>query len=54
MISIVSYNVNGIRAAEKKGLSDWIIKEQPDVLWLQETKAQAGQINLEKLEAAGY
>ena len=37
---IISWNVNGIRAAVKKGLYDKIRDMQPDVLCLQETKAQ--------------
>lgn len=44
MISVVSWNVNGIRAAEKKGLLDWLNKESPDILCLQETKAHRGQV----------
>jgi exodeoxyribonuclease-3 len=45
MKSIVSWNVNGIRAAESKGFLDWIASESPDVLCLQETKAYKGQLN---------
>jgi len=41
---ILSWNVNGIRAADKKGLYDWFKKESPDVLCLQEIKAQPEQI----------
>lgn len=44
MKSIVSWNVNGIRAAEKKGFLDWLGVEAPDVLCLQETKAEKGQL----------
>jgi exodeoxyribonuclease-3 len=44
MKSIVSWNVNGIRAAEKKGLLEWLERESPDVLCLQETKAHKGQL----------
>ncbi len=44
MKSIVSWNVNGIRAAEKKGFLEWLSSESPDVLCLQETKAHKGQL----------
>ena len=37
-IKLISWNVNGIRAALKKGLLDFIDSESPDVLCLQETK----------------
>ena len=51
---ILSYNVNGIRAALGKGLADWIQQEQPDVLCLQETKAQLDQIPTTLFEELGY
>ncbi|MDD3772561.1 MAG: exodeoxyribonuclease III [Weeksellaceae bacterium] len=44
---IISYNVNGIRAAMKKGLNNWIRAAQPDVLGIQEIKAQENQIQEE-------
>ena len=43
-ITIYSWNVNGIRAATKKGLKEWIEKVKPDVLGLQEIKASEEQI----------
>jgi exodeoxyribonuclease-3 len=45
MNSIVSWNVNGIRAAEQKGFLEWLAVESPDILCLQETKAHKGQLN---------
>ncbi len=51
---IVSWNVNGIRAATKKGLLDWFNIDQPDVLCLQETKAQPDQLDDELVDPAGY
>lgn len=51
---IISYNVNGIRAALTKGLTDWMAAEQPDVLCIQESKAQPEQIPLMEFEALGY
>ncbi len=44
MKTVVSWNVNGIRAVEKKGFLDWLSAEAPDVLCLQETKAHRGQV----------
>ncbi len=51
---ILSYNVNGIRAAMKKGLAEWLSKEKPDVLCFQETKAQPKQIDEEEFKDLGY
>ncbi|MDR1908884.1 MAG: exodeoxyribonuclease III [Spirochaetaceae bacterium] len=44
MMRIVSWNVNGIRAVEKRGFSQWVREDSPDVLCLQETKAEPGQL----------
>jgi exodeoxyribonuclease-3 len=44
MLSILSWNVNGIRACSGKGLFDWLAAESPDILCLQETKAQVAQL----------
>ena len=51
---IISYNVNGIRAAKKKGLFDWITDEEFDVVCIQETKAHPEQVDMSQLEEAGY
>lgn len=52
MIKIYSWNVNGIRAVERKELfAPFIQKEQPDILCLQETKAQQGQA---EIDVSGY
>lgn len=55
-MKIISYNVNGIRAAMKKGLNDWIAAAQPDVMGIQEIKAQQDQIGdeISDLEKMGY
>ena len=45
-MKIVSYNVNGIRAAMNKGLINWLTKENPDIVCLQEIKALKEQINI--------
>ena len=47
-MKIASWNVNGIRASLKKGLEDFIRKEKPDILCLQETKAHPDQLNWER------
>lgn len=53
-MKIISYNVNGIRAAASKGLFEWLEKESPDVLCLQEIKAQEDQIDLLAITSLGY
>ncbi len=53
-MKIITYNVNGIRSALSKGLITWLMRERPDVLCLQETKAQPDQIPVDELEALGY
>ncbi|APU68419.1 exodeoxyribonuclease III [Christiangramia flava] len=53
-MTIVSYNVNGIRAAIRKGFLEWVQQCDPDVVCLQEIKAQPDQLNLEDFEEAGY
>ena len=44
-MNIISWNVNGIRAAEKKGFIDWISASDADVVCIQETKANPGQLS---------
>lgn len=51
---IISYNVNGIRAAIKKGFIDWLKTNPADVICLQETKAVQGDVDVKPIEAAGY
>ena len=53
-MKIVSYNVNGIRAALKKGFIEWLQSVNPDVICLQEIKAQEDQLDLSVFEEAGY
>ena len=53
-MKIVSYNVNGIRAAMNKGLIDWLIKEDPDIICFQEIKALEDQINISEFESVGF
>ena len=54
MKKIYSWNVNGIRACQKKGLVEWIEQESPDVLAIQETKAQIDQLDDELININGY
>lgn len=51
---IISYNVNGIRAAIKKGFIDWLKTSPADIICLQETKAEHSDIDVKQLEALGY
>jgi len=44
-MKLISWNVNGMRAAVSKGLMDWIPTVQSDVLCFQETKAQPDQLD---------
>ena len=53
-MKIASYNVNGIRAALKKGFIDWLTATDPDVICLQEIKAQEDQLDLNVFSEAGY
>ena len=53
-MKIMSYNVNGIRAAMKKGLVDYLKETAPDVVCFQELKANADQFNVSEFENLGY
>jgi len=53
-VKIVSYNVNGIRAAMNKGFIDWLRLVNPDVIGLQEVKANFDQIDATVFEDLGY
>ncbi len=53
-MKIISYNVNGIRAALKKGFLEWLSASNPDVICIQETKAHKEQLDLTAFENAGY
>ena len=53
-MKIISYNVNGIRAAISKGFIQWLQQADPDVICLQEIKATPDQIPLLDFELAGY
>ena len=53
-MKIISYNVNGIRAAITKGLLDWLKAANPDVFCVQETKALREQVDTSVFEELGY
>tara|TARA_Y100001968_G_scaffold331841_1_gene387881 strand:+ start:598 stop:1362 length:765 start_codon:yes stop_codon:yes gene_type:complete len=53
-MKLISWNVNGIRAAVKKGFLDFLETEQPDILCIQESKAHEEQLSSEILEDHGY
>ncbi len=53
-LKILSWNVNGIRAVNKKGFLDWFAKVNPDILCIQETKAHEEQLPDELLHVDGY
>ena len=53
-MKLLSYNVNGIRAALKKGFASWLESTQADVICIQETKAMETQVDTSVLEDIGY
>jgi len=53
-MKILTFNVNGIRSAQKKGFFDWVKKQKADVICLQELKAQYHQLQKPEFELNGY
>ncbi len=53
-LRIVSWNINGYRAAWKKGIKDWLETDQSDILSVQETKAWQEQLTAEQINPLGY
>jgi len=53
-IRILSWNVNGIRAVQRKGALDWFLSDKPDILCIQETKARAEQLDKFLTSVDGY
>ncbi|MCA9398758.1 MAG: exodeoxyribonuclease III, partial [Candidatus Omnitrophica bacterium] len=53
-MKLISWNVNGIRAILKKGFLEWLHQESPDILGIQETKAQTDQLTFDLLHPNGY
>lgn len=54
MLKVTTINLNGIRSAYKKGLFDWIKQENPDIICVQELKAQEPELQHPSLHLAGY
>ena len=54
LVKVISYNVNGIRAAIKKGFDQWVADNDFDIIMLQEVKANEDQVELEFLKDLGY
>jgi exodeoxyribonuclease-3 len=54
MIRLISYNVNGIRSALNKGLKEWLAEAGPEILCLQEIKAEPGQLDERMFHEMGY
>src|SRR4030066_15363 len=53
-MKLLCWNVNGIRAAQRSGFLEWLHKESPDILCLQETKANPEQLDEELRQPHGY
>lgn len=53
-LKILSWNVNGIRAVQKKGFLEWLAREKPDILGIQETKAKPEQLDMFLMNPQGY
>jgi exodeoxyribonuclease III len=53
-LSLISWNVNGIRAAEKKGFVEWLQGTGADIIAIQETKARPEQLSAALLKPDGY
>ena len=53
-MKIISYNVNGIRAALNKGLAEWLLATDADCICMQEVKATSDQVNSGAFENVGY
>lgn len=53
-MNLYSWNVNGIRAAQKKGFLEWLNETAPDVVSIQETKAHPGQLDAGLAQPSGY
>jgi len=53
-MKLLCWNVNGIRAVKGRGFLDWLSRESPDIIALQETKAHLEQLDKDLQEPAGY
>jgi len=53
-MKLVTWNVNGLRACEQKGFSEWVGSFKPDILCMQEIKAEPGQLSASLRDPSGY
>ena len=53
MLRIITLNLNGIRSATRKGFFDWLMRQEADIVCLQELRAQAGDMSRECLNPGG-
>lgn len=53
-MKMMSWNVNGMRSVLKNGFLEWLLKEKPDILCLQETRALEADLPYEVLNPPGY
>ncbi len=53
-MKVITANLNGIRAAQRKGFFEWMVEQQPDVVCIQETKAQRDQLTDPMFHPEGY
>ena len=53
-MQLISYNINGIRAAIRNGLTDWLSRHEFDILCFQEAKATHDVVDLKPFEELGY
>lgn len=53
-ITLLSWNVNGIRAVHRAGFMDWLAETGPDIVCLQETRAEPAQLPVELQQVDGY
>ncbi len=54
MTTIISWNVNGLRAALKSRFMEWLLEAQPDIVCIQESRVHPGELAEELLTPAGY
>jgi Exonuclease III len=53
-MKVITLNTNGIRSAERKGFYQWMLKQNADVICIQETKAQVDQLDEDILSPGKY
>ncbi len=54
MLRVITFNLNGIRSATRKGFFEWLYAQNADIVCLQELKAQEADMTAEMLAPAGY